>query len=98
MSCFVGRIYYLQNDQVTLENFWSMVQKENETLKIQLVNKDQFKEPIMKLEGDNPHECLRYDTLLSNIGIISDSYSPNSLHKIKSGFISARSAYAIRLF
>ena len=88
----------MQSDEVTLDNFWSIVRKENENIKLKLENKDQYK-PISNFgeKEFNPYEYL-VDTVITNLGILPDSFSLHSLHKIKSGFISLRSQYALRVF
>jgi hypothetical protein len=88
----------MQTNEITLENFWSNVCKENENIKQKLEKKDQYK-PISNFgeKEFDPYEYL-VDTVITNLGILPDSFSFDSMHKIKSGFISLRSQFALRVF
>ena len=98
MGFLIGFLYYMQTNEITLENFWSNVCKENENIKQKLENKDQYK-PISNFgeKEFDPYEYL-VDTVITNLGILPDSFSLDSMHKIKSGFISLRSQFALRVF
>ncbi len=98
----IGFLYYMDNEsknEDSIKTFWQMVRKENESIKLKIENKDQYK-PICNFgeKEFNPFEYL-VDTVITNLGIIDESFnSTTSLHKIKSGFISLRSQFALRVF
>ena len=98
----IGFLYYMDNEsknEDSIKTFWQMVRKENESIKLKIENKDQYK-PICNF-GEKEFNPLEYlvDTVITNLGIIDESFSSTtSLHRIKSCYISLRSQFALRVF
>lgn len=94
MGFFTSSFFYSLSDEITMENFWFLVHKENDIIQQKLTTGEQFKNPNF-LDFD-PNELFG-DFELSNLGIIGSSFNENSLHKIKSCFLNARSESPIRI-
>jgi len=72
----IGFLYYMDNEsknEDSIKTFWQMVRKENESIKLKIENKDQYK-PICNFgeKEFNPFEYL-VDTVITNLGIIDTS-------------------------